>query len=96
MASRKNSVQYQRIIEILEDYWINEPTELKVRVSMDFVKANGETQSKSIVWINPDYTYVGQERPAIISIADITDEYIKQQEREFWNVTNYKKKETSK
>lgn len=51
----RNSIQYQRIIEILEDYWLNEPNELKVRVTMDFIKATGEEQHKCITWINPDY-----------------------------------------
>lgn len=51
----RNSIQYQRILEILEDYWLNEPNELKVSVTMDFLKTTGEEQHKRIVWINPDY-----------------------------------------
>ncbi len=96
MASRKNTAQYKRIIEILEDYWINEPDELKVRVSMDFVKANGETQCKCLTWVNPDYQYVGPNRPVAVQASDITEDYIAQKEREFWCATTYKKKETSK
>jgi hypothetical protein len=48
----KNSRQYKRIIEILEDYWTTEPDEAYVRIDMLFIKGNGETQEKSIVWMN--------------------------------------------
>ena len=51
----KDTCEYQRIIEILRDYWLTEKEEFRVRVSMDFIKANGETQSKDIWWENPNY-----------------------------------------
>ena len=50
----KNSRQYKRIIEILEDYWTGEPDEAYARIDMLFIKGNGETQRKSIVWTNPN------------------------------------------
>lgn len=51
-----NTPQYQRILEILEAYWLEEKDEFRVRVRMDFIKANGETQTKEIHWQNPHYT----------------------------------------
>lgn len=53
MSDRKTV--YNRILEILDDYWMSEPDELAVQISMDFLKANGETQSKHLTWANPDY-----------------------------------------
>lgn len=50
----EDSPQYQRILEILTDYWTSEPDEAYVEVDMKFVHANGEWQSKTICWFNPD------------------------------------------
>jgi len=86
----KKSPQYQRIIEILKDYWLEEPDELKVRVQMDFIKANGEKQSKCICWENPNYT-----RPRsleIVALSDMDDAYFKRKEAEFWDISNYRRK----
>lgn len=63
MIDRKKTWQYKRILEVLNEYWINEPDEKKVIVDMGFEKENGETQHKRIVWtkkipkrkINLDY-----------------------------------------
>lgn len=50
MIDRKKTWQYKRILEVLNEYWINEPDEKKVIVDMSFEKENGETQHKHIVW----------------------------------------------
>ena len=50
----KDTPEYQRILEILSDYWLSEPDELKVCVTMEFMKKNGETQAKCITWVNPN------------------------------------------
>lgn len=89
----KNEEAYIRILEILSTYWLEEPEELKVRVQLDFVKANGEQQSKCIRWINPNYKYIGEKCPAFVSLADMDDEYFKRQEERFWDCKNYVKKE---
>ena len=47
--------EYQRILEILEDYWTSEADEEAVIVKMRFKKHNGEYQAKSIRWKNPRY-----------------------------------------
>ena len=51
----KDSYEYKRILEILDTYWLCEAEEFRVRVQMDFVKANGEVQGKCIIWQNPNY-----------------------------------------
>ena len=51
----KNAPEYQRILEILDGYWLSEPDEKVVVVDMFFLKGNGETQSKRIKWMNPKY-----------------------------------------
>lgn len=86
----RTSPEYQRILEILADYWLSVPDELKVRVKMDFVKANGETQSKCITWSNPDYRR-NTKREGIIPLANIDKDYIKRREADFWSATNYVK-----
>jgi len=55
MKHWKNEYAYQRILEILEAYWLEEPEEMEVVVDMHFLKANGETQDKHIVWRNQKY-----------------------------------------
>ena len=51
----KNAYVYERILEILDGYWLTQPDELVVDVQLRFTKSNGETQSKHLRWINPDY-----------------------------------------
>ena len=51
----EQSWQYQRILEILEDYWVNCPDEAFVEVDMYFRKVNGEEQLKEITWQNPNF-----------------------------------------
>jgi len=68
----KDSSQYKRILEILEDYWLSQPDELAAVVSLDFLHADGQRQSKELVWINPNYQYVGPERIGFVSLADIS------------------------
>lgn len=48
----KNTSQYRRIMEILHDYWLTEPDEEYVEIKMYFLKSNGESQEKTIVWRN--------------------------------------------
>lgn len=55
MTAWNKSPEYQRIMEILEDYWLSCPHEARVTVCMTFVKADGQTQSKRIVWNNPRF-----------------------------------------
>ena len=55
MRHWKNEYEYQRILEVLEDYWVTEPEEKEVVVDMHFRKANGECQDKHIIWRNPNY-----------------------------------------
>ena len=49
----KDTYEYQRILEILDDYWLSEPDEEKVVVEMRFRKGDGQTQEKYIEWWNP-------------------------------------------
>lgn len=48
----KNTIEYKRILEILDDYWLSEPDEDEVIVRMEFHKGK-EFQSKQIIWRNP-------------------------------------------
>ena len=50
----KNTYEYKRILEILSDYWITEPDEKRVVVTMYFEKKDGQIQEKQITWINSD------------------------------------------
>lgn len=50
----ENTGHYQRILQILEDYWLTEPEEAYVAVDMEFLKSDGQYQQKHIVWWNPN------------------------------------------
>lgn len=88
----KDSLYYKRILEILNDYWLTEEEEFRVRVQMDFIKANGETQSKCITWQNPNYTCETQPKTledCIISLSDLMGmsdyELYKREEEKFFS-----------
>lgn len=49
----KNSYEYKRVLEILDDYWLSEPEEVSVRIEMHFEHADGLKQDKVIEWHNP-------------------------------------------
>lgn len=51
---RKQSPEYRRIIEVLDDYWLTVPDEELVVVEMHFYKADGQEQHKRISWKNRD------------------------------------------
>ena len=49
----KDTYQYKRIQEILNDYWLSEPNESEVIIDMFFRHTDGQTQRKIIRWQNP-------------------------------------------
>ena len=51
----KDTYDYERILEILNDYWLEEEDEEEVRVTMYFKHHNGEEQEKEIEWKNPKF-----------------------------------------
>lgn len=60
----------QRILEILHDYWIDEPEEEYAEVAMYFRKSNGEEQEKVIIWRKPsDY----EEKEYDITVKKISE-----------------------
>lgn len=72
MAKNKNVPSaYKRILEILDEYWLSEPEELAVCVSMEFLKANGENQAKEIRWVNPNYESINKGPLPIIKLSDV-------------------------
>lgn len=93
----KNCWQYKRILEILEDYWLSESEEYKVRVRLDFIHTNGSTQSKDIWWKNPNYTDDSLHAPEIESYEELMKktpaEIWEEQEKEFWEVSNIHREE---
>lgn len=50
----KNEYEYNRILEILEDYWLTEKDEEVVKVDMYFKNKDGREQWKTIRWRNPN------------------------------------------
>ena len=93
----KSTPEYKRIIEILYDYWLSEPEEFRVRVSMDFIHANGETQSKRIVWQNPNYvcdSYYESTRSFAELLNKAEDAIIVNENNRFWNTGNIRRRES--
>jgi hypothetical protein len=50
----KKCSKYQRLMEILDGYWLSEPDEAYVSIDMEFLKSDGQYQQKRIVWWNPN------------------------------------------
>lgn len=50
----KKCSKYQRLMEILDDYWLSKPDEAYVSIDMEFLKSDGQYQQKRIVWWNPN------------------------------------------
>ena len=83
-ASRKEKLrswQYQRILEILEDYWLDEPEETYVEVAMYFEKRRGkETQTKLIRWGYPSIVEWGDPGKPV-NMADYLAGNVKNENR---------------
>lgn len=63
--------EYQRILEVLEKYWLTQKHEKRVRVEMYFEHADGQIQEKCIRWENKEYVKEDQ----------VYDEYYPRQKR---------------
>lgn len=50
LRDKKQSYEYNRVLEILEDYWLVEPEEEYVGIDMVFRKVNGQEQNLFIEW----------------------------------------------
>ena len=50
----KVTYEYRRILEILDDYWLTEPNEESVGVTMLFIHSDGREQEKVVRWRNPN------------------------------------------
>lgn len=85
MKSWENEYSYRRLLEILKAYWLDNPDEYKVRICMDFMKADGQIQSKCIVWKNPHYYEKGKKTKASLTdyIASTSD-YKQRNKDEWW------------
>ena len=72
MKHWKNEYEYQRILEILEAYWLEEPEEEQVTIDMHFLKSDGQEQHKHITWRNPKYPKAPDESgPMWLTAMDI-------------------------
>lgn len=92
MQSYKNSKEFRKILDILDDYWLSEPDELRVRVTMDFIHSNGETQTKRIVWQNPDFTCEPPFNPCLLNrLSDSNNGIIMNEDEKFWNVQSIRR-----
>lgn len=73
MTDWRASSQYQRIMEILDDYWLSESEEQQVTVCMTFKHSDGSTQSKRIVWTNPKYCKrTSHKKPMIKKLSGVS------------------------
>ena len=50
----KDTYTYQRLMEILDDYWLSVEDEQLVEIEMHFEKADGQTQDKKRIWKKPN------------------------------------------
>lgn len=71
MSNWESSKEYQRIQEILEDYWLTEPDEAEVTVCMTFRHSDGSVQNKRIIWKNPKLTK--QQARKVVPIKKLSE-----------------------
>lgn len=50
----EDTYTYQRLMEILDDYWLTVEDEQTVEIDLYFKKETGETQMKHLRWTNPN------------------------------------------
>ena len=91
----QNSWQYQRLLEVLDDYWLSEPDELIVSIHVDFVKADGQTQTKDFYWVNPNYEAIDPPDPLmpLDELAAMTAEDFERERLYSLDHKRFKKKE---
>lgn len=73
MSIWEKDYKYQRLMEILKGYWLDNPDEYKVRICMDFMKADGQVQSKCITWKNPHYYEKGPKSDRVDYIFRLSE-----------------------
>ena len=92
MMKNKESNEFKLILKILDDYWLSEPNELRVRVTMDFIHSNGEFTTKRIVWQNPKFTCDPPFNPCLLNrLSDSNDGIIMNEDEKFWNVQDIRR-----
>ena len=57
----KNDITYQRILQILDDYWLKNKNEKMVIVEMRFLNWDNQSQYKRICWHNPNVPKMPEE-----------------------------------
>lgn len=72
----RDTQEFQRILEILDDYWLTEPDEASVVVDIQLLHKNGEYQSKHIVWDNPNIKWPDTREFVTIYARELIDKLI--------------------
>ena len=68
-----HSREYERILEILDDYWTTQKDEAVVDIDMKFVHKNGECQMKHIRWRHPDILKEQDETSGLIKATSLAN-----------------------
>ena len=64
--------QYQRILEILDCYWLSQPDEEYVEVKMYFRHKSGEEKTKHIVWSSEPDDFCSKDAvPVKLTVEEI-------------------------
>lgn len=83
MIPDNRRIIYKRILEVLNDYWLSEPKELAVEIRMDFLKSDGQHQTKQIRWLS-DEVSIGHYLPEPVSLKELIDRYSSQNTEPRW------------
>ena len=91
----KGSYAYESLTEMLDTYWLTEPDELAVHIELEFLKANGERQTKVVRWNNPNYVPVKPISMSkhLVQLSDVEDVNPADLYKIKINPKDYKKKE---
>lgn len=71
---KKNSTFYKSLMRILDDYWLSQPEEARVRIDLHFQHASGMKQHKTLIWNNILKGPEEKEYHEMTRVSDIKEE----------------------
>lgn len=73
----KDTFVYQRLLEVLSTYWLEQPDEASVVIDVQFLHKNGEYQAKHLIWDNPNIQWPDDNKIEATSAAQLLDKLLK-------------------
>jgi len=72
----KDTFVYQRLLEVLSDYWLEQPDEASVVIDVQFLHRSGEYQAKHLVWDNPNIQWPNDNESDTLTAKQLLDKLL--------------------